>query len=167
MHLIPITQSTDQQISHSWLIFPIISLQGQSLQFQSDGILIANFFGIPTNMKKILIVDDDRDLLYGLNALLTNRGYSIKTIADGLSASDTTLNFNPDLIMLDVHLADSDGIKICFELKNNSRTSHIPILMISADSEDKEVIECCPADGFMAKPLSLISLYKKVESMTA
>ena len=118
-------------------------------------------------MKKILIVDDDKDLLFGLKALLTNRGYSIKTIDNGLSASDTTITFNPDLIMLDVHLADADGIKICFELKNNSRTRHIPILMISADTDDREVIECCPADAFMAKPLSLISLYNKVEIMTA
>ena len=118
-------------------------------------------------MKKILIVDDDKDLLVGLNALLTNKGYKIKTIAEGLSASDMTQNFNPDLILLDVHLADSDGIQICFELKNNSRTRHIPILMISADSEDGEVIDHCPADGFMAKPLSLLSLYKTVESMTA
>lgn len=118
-------------------------------------------------MKKILIVDDDKDLLFGLKALLTNRGYTIKTIEDGRSASDTTLKFNPDLILLDVHLADTDGIEICYELKNNSRTRHIPILMISADSEDKEVIESCPADAFMAKPLSLISLYKKVDSLTA
>lgn len=118
-------------------------------------------------MKKILIVDDDKDLLYGLKALLTNKGYKIKTIEEGLSAPDTTERFHPDLIMLDVHLADSDGIQICFELKTNSKTKHIPILMISADSEDRAVIDGCPADGFMAKPLSLISLYKKVETMTA
>ena len=118
-------------------------------------------------MKKILIVDDDRDLLFGLKALLTNKGYQIMTIAEGLSAPNTTLNFNPDLILLDVHLSDSDGRKICRELKANKNTKHIPILMISADNDDKDVIDGCKAEGFMTKPLSLNSLYINVEQLTA
>ena len=117
-------------------------------------------------MKKILIIDDDQDLLYGLTALLTNKGYKIKTIAYGHEAPKASINFDPDVILLDVHLADSDGRDICHALKSNSKTKHIPILMISADVEVKEITADCPADAFMAKPLSLISLYNKLESLT-
>jgi DNA-binding response OmpR family regulator len=118
-------------------------------------------------MKKILIIDDDKDLLFGLKALLTNKGYEIKTIQDGLSAPNITLNFNPDLILLDVHLADADGRQICQLLKNNKETKHIPILMISADVDDVDVIDGCHAEAFMAKPLSIKSLYINVEMLTA
>ncbi|MFI5152969.1 MAG: PleD family two-component system response regulator [Chitinophagales bacterium] len=118
-------------------------------------------------MKRILIVDDDKDLLYGLTALLTNKGYKIKTIEDGRQTQWITKDFTPDIILLDLHLNHSDGREICFQLKRDFRTSHIPILMISGDSEAKDIMNECPADAFMAKPLSLISLYNKLEAMTA
>jgi len=118
-------------------------------------------------MKKILIIDDDKDLLYGLNAILKNKGYEIKTLADGTLARGAVKNFIPDVILLDVNLAKVDGRDICKEFKHNDQTSHIPILMISADSEAGEVMNKCPADAFMAKPLSLILLYNKIESLIA
>src|SRR5215471_8030775 len=117
-------------------------------------------------MKKILIVDDDKDLLYGLTALLTNKGYKIKTIDDGRQARLATLDFTPDVIMLDVHFPNSDGRDICALLKEDKKTRDIPILMISGDSEAKEVMADCPADAFMVKPISLAALYNKLETLT-
>ena len=118
-------------------------------------------------MKKILIVDDDKDLLFGLRALLTNKGYEIKTISDGDLAPKALVSFAPDLIVLDVHMGKSDGRQICLELKSNAETRHIPILMISADEEGPEISRNYRADDFIAKPLSLVSLYNKVESLIA
>jgi DNA-binding response OmpR family regulator len=118
-------------------------------------------------MKKILIIDDDKDLLQALSALLSNKGYQIRTVQDGRQADLATINFDPDVILLDVHLPHADGRVICQELKKNFKTGHIPILMISSDTELGEIMAICPADAFMAKPLSLASLYNKLECLTA
>ena len=117
-------------------------------------------------MKRILIVDDDKDLLYGLTALLTNKGYKIKTVDDGRMASWITKDFTPDLILLDLNFPNADGKDICHRLKEDSKTRHIPILMISGDSEAKDALIDCPVDAFMAKPLNLVCLYNKLEALT-
>jgi len=117
-------------------------------------------------MKRILIVDDDKDLLYGLTALLTNKGYKIKTVDDGRMASWITKDFTPDLILLDLNFPNADGKDICHRLKEDSKTRHIPILIISGDSEAKDALIDCPVDAFMAKPLNLVCLYNKLEVLT-
>jgi DNA-binding response OmpR family regulator len=118
-------------------------------------------------MKKILIIDDDQDLLFGLTALLTNKGYKIKTISEGHNAPDEILNFYPDVILLDLHLKDTDGRLVCRELKSNSKTKNIPILMISSDTDLAKIAADCPADAIMEKPLVLITLYNQLESLIA
>jgi len=119
------------------------------------------------DMKKLLIIDDDKDLLKVLNALLVNKGYEIKTLSDGAKATAVVPDFRPDLIVLDVHLVNIDGRDICYQLKHNTDTKDIPILMISADTDIKEIINKCPANDFIGKPLNLASLYDKIESMTS
>ena len=118
-------------------------------------------------MKKILIVDDDEDLLYGLTALLTNKGYKIKTVAEGREVPNAMLTFFPDVILLDLHLKDGDGRQLCHALKGNNRTKNIPILMISSDTQLAEIVADCPVDATMEKPITLINLYNKLESLTA
>jgi DNA-binding response OmpR family regulator len=118
-------------------------------------------------MKKVLIVDDDRDLLLGLKTLLSYKGYNIRTTENGSLAPKITLTFRPDIIILDVHLRDSDGCTICNSLKSDVSTSHIPILMISADAEMKEIMNGCRADGFLPKPIRLVSLFCQLENLTA
>ena len=117
-------------------------------------------------MKKILIIDDDHDLLFGLTALLTNKGYNIMTLSEAQEACDAAVHFHPDVILLDLHLKDGDGRQICRELKSNNKTKSVPILMISSDVELSKIVEDCPVDALMEKPLTLISLYNKLESLT-
>jgi DNA-binding response OmpR family regulator len=98
-------------------------------------------------MKKILIVDDDSDLLFGLNALLTNKGYEIRTLDEGGTAIPVIQEFHPDIILLDVNLPGMDGRKICKLIKHNSTTMHIPVIMISANADRKDDTDCltrCP-----------------------
>jgi len=117
-------------------------------------------------MKKVLIIDDDLDLLYGLTALLTNKGYKIKTISEGSEVSKATINFFPDVILLDLHLKDTDGRKLCMELKSNSKTKNIPILMISSDIDLATKVAGFPVEATMEKPITLINLYNKLEALT-
>jgi DNA-binding response OmpR family regulator len=118
-------------------------------------------------MKKVLIIDDDKDLLNGLKALLSNKGYNIQTVSEGASALPATRDFRPDAIILDVHMPDLGGKEICQQLKQNKATRKIPIIMISADSDERDILKNCPADEFLEKPFSLRMLYSKLEALTA
>ncbi len=118
-------------------------------------------------MKRILIIDDDPDLLNGLRALLTNKGYMTKILQDGNLTVGETEFFHPDIILMDVHIGQVDGREICLQLKHNKKTKHIPVIMISADANQHEIISKYEADDFMEKPFSLRILYSKLESLTA
>lgn len=118
-------------------------------------------------MKKILIVDDDLDLLDGLNSLLSNKGYQIKTLSDGATALPVSQAFHPDAIILDVNLPGINGKEVCRRLKQDYQTKCIPIIMISADADQKDIWATCQADEFLEKPFSLRILFSKLESITA
>jgi DNA-binding response OmpR family regulator len=105
-------------------------------------------------VKKILVVDDDPDILDALRFLLEFSGYEVKTTEKGEYAEnlrDTNGGF-PDLIILDVLLSGKDGRLICQRLKNQHDTKHIPIIMISAHPNAKQSVAAVGADDFLAKP---------------
>ncbi len=118
-------------------------------------------------MKRILIVDDDADLLISLKRILTKKGYDIVASANGLETIYLTRYFTPDLILLDVMLGDADGKEICHQLKVDKKTSEIPVIMISAHASVKEIKDSCEADAFIDKPFNLPVLYSKIEALTA
>jgi CheY-like chemotaxis protein len=105
-------------------------------------------------MKKILLVDDDMDLLYMLTSALKQNGYSVTALADGAAAIRAVETVHPDIIILDIHMPPVDGRDICFSLKNIMEHQHIPVVLYSALPEDKESITKCRADLFLQKPLS-------------
>ena len=113
-------------------------------------------------MKKILIVDDDKDVLYNMNTLLTNKGYEIQMIDNGYMAIMVAETFLPDIILLDIHLHNYDGREICKKLKHNFITKRIPVIMMSVDMEKKELLEKYEANDFLEKPFSITVLYNKI-----
>ena len=105
-------------------------------------------------VKKILVVDDDPDILDALRFLLEFSGYEVKTTEKGEYAEnlrDTNGGF-PDLIILDVLLSGRDGRLICQRLKRQHDTQHIPIIRISAHPNAKQSVAAVGADDFLAKP---------------
>ena len=115
-------------------------------------------------MSKILIVDDDEGILDAISLILEDEGYAINTTANGNEVNDRIKKFKPNLILLDVLLSGSDGREICKDLKNNSLTNRIPIIMISAHPSAKQTIKQYGADAFLPKPFGaedLISTVKK------
>ncbi|MHC4525022.1 MAG: response regulator [Planctomycetota bacterium] len=85
---------------------------------------------------KILVVDDQKDLLELLSMALGQEGYSVRTAASGAEALSMIAAEKPDLILLDIILGDISGIKITTKLKHEAETSHIPIILLTAkDSE--------------------------------
>jgi DNA-binding response OmpR family regulator len=110
--------------------------------------------------KKILVVDDDPDILDALQFMLEDAGYEVKTsekgeYAENLHDSNGGL---PDVIILDVLLSGKDGRLICQKLKSQEETKRIPIIMISAHPNAKKSVSAVGADDFMAKPFDMDDL---------
>ena len=102
--------------------------------------------------KKVLIVDDDNDILEPLAILLQEEGYDVQTTSKGTQTFTKVESYKPDLILLDILMSGSDGRNICKKLKRTKATKHIPIVMMSAHpGSDKDSISC-GADTFIAKP---------------
>jgi len=82
--------------------------------------------------KKILIIDDDRDLLLGLKVRLTSRGYGILSATDAATAIMMVTQYRPDLILLDLGLPDSNGFVVMDFIKQVTSTAWIPVIVVSA-----------------------------------
>lgn len=104
--------------------------------------------------KRILVVDDDPDILDALQLLLEFAGYEVKTSEKGEYAENLrdTNGGLPHLIILDVLLSGKDGRLICQKLKSQEETKSIPIIMISAHPTARQSVAAVGADDFVAKP---------------
>ncbi|MGZ5382186.1 MAG: response regulator, partial [Thermoanaerobaculia bacterium] len=89
------------------------------------------------NERKILIVDDDEDILLIVQTLLTNAGYAPILARNGREGIEQAAAMQPDVILLDVTMPQMSGWEVCATLKNLPETSSIPIVMITVKSEIK------------------------------
>jgi two-component system OmpR family response regulator len=113
---------------------------------------------------KILIVEDDRNLLDTLRYNLRNEGYEVVTATDGAEGLDVARREKPDLIILDIMLPKMSGFEVCRILRKDMV---VPILMLTAktDETDKIVGLEIGADDYMTKPFSLRELLARVRAM--
>jgi len=118
-------------------------------------------------MKKVLVIDDDLDILESIQLILESGGYDSDITTKGDETYRKINQYNPDLIILDVLLSGNDGRIICKNLKSNKTTKKIPIIMISAHPTAKDSTKTCGADSFIAKPFSVIALLKEVKKYLA
>lgn len=117
-------------------------------------------------MPKILLIDDDEDLLEITKSLLKKRGYDVAIENNWQNALQTITTFNPQIILLDVFLKDVDGLDICRQLKSMPHTKDIPVMICSAyPSVAERVIYEYGADDFIAKPFEVNDLIAKVHSI--
>ncbi len=105
--------------------------------------------------KKILIVDDETDILDVVELILISNGYVVFTHPNGLNVKEVVERCNPDLILLDVQLAGILGTQICKELK---KTTDVPIILFSAHADLKITYHECNADAFLDKPFEVRGL---------
>lgn len=119
-------------------------------------------------MKKILVVDDNQEILEVIELILTLEGYQVSVLMDASHFNQRISEFKPDLILLDVMLGALDGRDLCNLLKADQLTLHIPVIMISASHNlnDREGIICYPND-FIAKPFDINNLVNKVGAQLA
>ena len=115
-------------------------------------------------MPRILVVDDDVDILSVMKILLTMKGFEVEVTSKGEDALPKTESFKPDLILLDVLISGHDGRTICKLLKSNKTASHIPVIMFSAHPGAAATISDYGANDFIAKPFDVNNLMKKVNA---
>lgn len=114
-------------------------------------------------MSKILVIDDDLDILSVMEILLSMRGYNVEVTAKGENTFPKIETFKPDLILLDVLISGYDGRVICKQLKSNEETKHIPVIMFSAHPGAAATIADYGANDFISKPFDVDHLLKKVK----
>jgi two-component system, OmpR family, phosphate regulon response regulator PhoB len=116
--------------------------------------------------KKILVIEDDKDIRDTLVYVLEEQGYEVVSSEEAkiLKSLDT---IKPDLILLDNWLtewkSDANGQQISKQLKSNPATSHIPIVIISAVSNIQEIAEAGMADDYLRKPFNLTDIIEIVK----
>lgn len=120
-----------------------------------------------TRRKKILVVDDERDLveLIGLN--LQRNGYEVLTAHDGNTALEIARKQKPDLIVLDVMMPGLSGREVTMQLKTDSDTAGIPIMMLTAKTDETDVIVglSMGADDYVTKPFSMKVVVARVAAL--
>ncbi|UCD55301.1 MAG: response regulator [Candidatus Omnitrophota bacterium] len=117
--------------------------------------------------KKILLVDDEMDLVKLVSSRLTNSGYDVVTAYDGREALDKVKTEKPQLIILDLMLPRIDGHKVCAMLKADARYNKIPVLIFTAkaETEDMELSKEAGADAYITKPFEPDALLKKIDEL--
>lgn len=119
---------------------------------------------MPSSALKIFIVEDDPDINEILEYNLQREGYKTVTFTDGMNAYDAIIENTPDLIVLDLNLPSLSGIELCKYVRSNEMTEDVPVIMLTARSEeiDKIIGFEVGADDYITKPFSPRELLARV-----
>lgn len=117
--------------------------------------------------KRILVVDDELDLVQMLRVRLEAQGYEVSQAYDGEEGLEKAKREKPDLVLLDLMLPKMDGYKVCGLLKKDTRYAKIPIVMFTAraqETDGKLGLEC-GADAYLTKPFDALTLLAKIQEL--
>lgn len=117
--------------------------------------------------KKLLIVDDEKDMVFAVKLQLEANGFDVITAHDGQAALEIARKEKPDLLILDLMLPKIDGYKVCRMLKFDEKYKHIPIIMFTAriQKSDEKLGYEVGADAYVTKPFELPVLLSKIREL--
>jgi len=120
--------------------------------------------------KKILIIDDEEDVVTYLSAFFTDNGFEAISAINGKEGFEKAKSEKPDIITLDVSMPEESGVKALRDLQNNESTKNTPIIMVTGVSTDmKRFIETRkqvhPPEGYFEKPIDREALLKKIKEL--
>ena len=114
-------------------------------------------------MRRIIVVDDNEDILEIIKLILEGYDYEVVTLSDGGLLVDNIKDFRPDLILLDIMLGNMDGRELCKTIRSNDETKDIPIIMVSASHNLSDRFMSMGSNiDFLAKPFDISELIDKV-----
>ena len=116
---------------------------------------------------KILVVDDERDIIELVSYNLEKEGFKVISATDGEKALELVSSDKPEVIILDLMLPGIDGLDVCRELKKNDQTSSIPVIMLTAKGEESDIVIGLElgADDYITKPFSPRVLVARVKAV--
>ena len=114
---------------------------------------------------KVLIVDDEANIVISMEFLIKQAGYTLEIARDGVEALEKVVSFQPDLILLDVMMPKINGFEVCRRVRANPDWQHIKIIMLTAKGRDVEVTKglALGADAYIIKPFSTKELMAEVK----
>lgn len=117
--------------------------------------------------EKILIVDDEEDILKLLDYNLSKEGYNVTCVATGEEAISKSKNIQPNVIILDTMLPGIDGLEVCKKIKSDAKTAHTPIIMLTAKGEESDIVSGLElgADDYVTKPFSPKVLIARIRNV--
>jgi len=118
-------------------------------------------------VKKIVVIDDEEDILELLDYNLTRNGYKVILRTDGTNGLKAIRDYRPDLIILDLMLPGLDGLDICRIVKNDKDLVHIPVVMLTVRGEEEDIITGLElgADDYITKPFSIHIFMARVKAV--
>lgn len=119
--------------------------------------------------QKILIADDEPNIVISVEFLLKREGYSVSVAGDGEEALAKIRSDCPDLVVLDVMMPRKTGFEVCQEVRSDPALKQLRVLMLTAKGRDTEVAKglALGADAYMTKPFSTAELVAKVKELLA
>ncbi|EWH03167.1 response regulator transcription factor [Halomonas sp. BC04] len=120
-------------------------------------------------MAKVLVVDDEPNIVLSIEFLMQQAGFDVITAEDGESALESVAETPPDLILLDISLPGISGFDVLEQLRNDPQHARLPIIMLTAHGREveKEKGLALGADDYVTKPFSTQALVEKVKSLLA
>jgi DNA-binding response OmpR family regulator len=119
--------------------------------------------------RKILVADDEPNIVISLEYLMAREGYTVLVARDGQEALDMIARDRPDLVLLDVMMPKKSGFEVCQAVRANEELQATKILMLTAKGRDTDLAKglALGADAYMTKPFSTRELVQKVADMLA
>ena len=117
--------------------------------------------------KKVLIVDDEKNIITSLEFLMTKAGYQVQVAHNGEDGLQKIAQFQPDLILLDAMMPKLNGFDVCRQVRQNSNWQHIKIIMLTARGREVDINKglSLGADTYVTKPFSTRELMDKVSQL--
>lgn len=117
--------------------------------------------------EKILIIEDEKDIVKMLDYNLRKENFKVFSANNGEDGLDMARKENPDLVLLDLMLPEMDGLDVCKAVKNDAKTAHIPIIILTAKAQefDKVVGLELGADDYVTKPFSPRELIARIKAV--
>ena len=112
---------------------------------------------------RILVIDDDPDIGIMIKMMLEYKGYTVSVATRAELVDEMIDNDQFDLVIMDMLLSGTNGIDICRDMKQNPKTAELPVMMISAHPNAKEICMQAGADEFISKPFDMQEILSKIQ----